>query len=46
MLLTEQPKLVNKQTGEIIPLVEKDGLFILNMWIPAEEMSGFARPGK
>ena len=46
VLLTAQPKLVNRQTGERIPLVEDNGLFVLNIWAPASEVSGFARPGK
>ena len=41
-----RPRLVNRKTGEIIPLLRVGGMYILRMWVwvPRAEESGF--PGQ
>ena len=45
VLLTSNPKLVNTKTGEVIELIEKNGLFLLNMWVKKDTVGDFPRPG-
>ena len=43
VILDEKPRILHKSTGEVIPLIEENGMFLIEAWFKA---SGFTRQGK